>query len=302
MRRDPDPGVGVAVASAALLGESPFWHPGERVLYYCDIPGRRLQRFHPSSGALVHWEFDTEVASCAPRVDGRLLLAMRDGLFSFDTASGKRRVVAPPPYNPGNERFNDGKCDPQGRFWVGTIYEPRDMPAATLHCLTDMGLKLRADGVTVGNGLGWSPDGATLYWSDTKAHTIYAFDFDAATGEPSGRRVFARFPLRAEGQPLDSYGGRPDGAAVDSEGCYWVAMFEGQRVLRLSPRGEVLREVVLPVRCPTMPCFGGDDLRTLYITTAREKRPPAELAEQPLAGCVLQLRVDVPGLPVNFAA
>src|SRR5690606_31802212 len=115
-----------AVASASLLGESPFWHPREKALYYCDIPGRRLNRFDPASGELVHWEFDCEPGSCAPCLDGTLLLAMRDGLWRFDPATGARRELAPPPYDPDIERFNDGKCDPQGRFWVGTIYEPRD--------------------------------------------------------------------------------------------------------------------------------------------------------------------------------
>ena len=113
--------------------------------------------------------------------------------------------------------------------------------------------------------------------------------------------MFATFPSKQADQPLASYGGRPDGAAMDTEGCYWVAMFEGQRVLRLSPDGEVIRSVELPVRCPTMPCFGGADLKTLYVTTASQNRPAAELADQPLAGCVLALDVDVPGLPVNFA-
>jgi sugar lactone lactonase YvrE len=140
-----------------------------------------------------------------------------------------------------------------------------------------------------------------LYWSDTKAHAIYAFDFDVATGTLSRRRVFATFALKQAGQDLDAYGGRPDGAAVDAEGCYWVALFEGQRLLRLSPAGELLREVILPVRCPTMPCFGDADLRTLYVTTSRENRPAAELDAQPHAGCVLSLRVDVPGLPVHMA-
>ena len=144
-----------------------------------------------------------------------------------------------------------------------------------------------------------------MYWSDTSAHRIFAFDFDAAGGRLSRQRVFAEFPLKQPGQDLAlvlaHYGGRPDGAAVDAEGAYWVAMYEGQRLLRLAPDGSLLQEVLLPVRCPTMPCFGGPDLRTLFITTARDKRPPAELAAQPLAGCVLTLRVGVPGLPVNFA-
>lgn len=293
--------VRVAVASAALLGESPFWHPRERALYYCDIPDRKLQRFDPARGELLHWDFDTDLASCAPCLDGQLLLAMRDGLWRFDPATSVRKRIAEPPYDPAKERFNDGKCDPQGRFWVGTIYEPRDAAKATLHCWNGAKLVKRADNATVGNGLAWSPNGRTLYWSDTKAHTIYAFDFEPSSGELSGKRVFASFPVKQAGQSLDSYGGRPDGAAVDVEGCYWVAMFEGQRLLRLSPAGELLREVRLPVRCATMPCFGGADLRTIYITTSREKRPAAELMAQPMAGCVLALDVDVPGLPVNFA-
>jgi sugar lactone lactonase YvrE len=300
MQREADPAVRVAVAQASLLGESPLWHPREQVLYWCDLPGHRLNRFDPQRGELSHWRFETDVASIAPMLDGGMLLAMRDGLWRLDTASGERKRLAEPPYDPKQERFNDGKCDPQGRFWVGTIYEPRDAAKATLHCWTDGKLVQRAGGVTVANGLAWSPNGRTMYWSDTKAHTIYAFDFEPASGELSGQRVFARFPLKQDGQPLETYGGRPDGAAVDAEGCYWVAMFEGQRLLRLSPAGEIVREVVLPVRCATMPCFGGPDLKTLYITTSREKRPVAELALQPWAGGVLALDVDVPGLPASL--
>ena len=300
--RAADGEVRVAIASAALLGESPFWHPAEQALYYCDIPGHSLHRFDPASGELAHWDFDTEVASAAPLLGGQLLLAMRDGLWRFDPASGARRCLAEPPYDPAKERFNDGKCDPQGRFWVGTIYEPRDAALASLHRYTGGKLERQCGGITVSNGLAWSPNGRTMYWSDTKAHTIYAFDFDPLSGDISRQRVFASFPMKEAGQPLEAYGGRPDGAAVDAEGCYWVAMFEGQRILRLSPDGELLREVALPVRCATMPCFGGADLKTIYITTAREKRPRAELIEQPYAGCVLALDVDVPGLPANFAS
>ena len=297
---EPDPAVRVAVAHAALLGESPMWHPRERALYYCDIPGHRLHRFDPLTNALAHWDFDTDVASLAPLADGALLLAMRDGLWRFDVQTGERSRLVKPPYDPATERFNDGKCDPQGRFWVGTIYEPREPALAALYCWSDDVLMRRAEGATVANGLAWSPNGRTMYWSDTKAHTIYAFDVEPASGEISGRRVFARFDAKQAGQPIEAYGGRPDGAAVDAEGCYWVAMFEGQRLLRLSPDGELLREVRLPVRCVTMPCFGGDDLKTIYMTTARQNRPASELIEQPFAGCVLALDVDVPGLPVNF--
>lgn len=298
-----DPGVTPAHPHAALLGESPLWHPDEQALYYCDIPGHRLHRLDPATGRLDTWAFDTDVACCAPARSGGLVLGMRDGLWRFDPASGKRSLIEAPPYDPTVERYNDGKCDPAGRFWCGTIYEPRDPALAALYCLGPHGeVSRRAGGVTVSNGLAWSPDGRTMYWSDTKAHRIDAMDFDPATGELSRRRTFAQFTPRAEGQALDDYGGRPDGAAVDSQGNYWSAMFEGSRLLQLSPSGEVLREVRLPVRCATMPCFGGADLRTLYITTARDKRPADELAAQPWAGCVLQLRVEVPGLPAAFYA
>jgi sugar lactone lactonase YvrE len=276
-----------ATDTAALLGESPLWHPVDR-----------LHRLDPATARLDSWDFDTDVSACVPARRGGLVLTLRTGIVHFDPASGARTLLADAPYDPARERFNDGKCDPAGRLWVGTIYEPRDPALAALYCLDETGrLTRRADGITVSNGLAWSPDARTMYWSDTKAHTIYAFDYDPARGDLGERRVFARFERRAEGQPLDTYGGRPDGAAMDAEGCYWVAMFEGARVLRLSPRGEVLHELRLPVRCPTMPCFGGPDLRTLYITTSREKRPAEELAAQPWAGQVLQVRVDVPGLP-----
>lgn len=284
----------------SLLGESPCWHPAEQVLYWVDIPGRQLNRYNPASGTHRRWPFETEPASLAPLQSGGLVLAMRDGLWHFDTDSGQRRRLADAPYDPKRQRFNDGKADPQGRFWVGTLDDARQ-PDAALFCYADRELKRVAAGITVSNGLAWSPDGATMHWSDTKAHQIFAFDFDAEQGSLSRRRVFAQFAPRAAGQSLDDYGGRPDGAAMDSQGAYWVAMFEGSRLLRLGADGNVLAELKLPVRCATMPCFGGHDLRTLYITTARENRPPEELAQQPLAGCVLQLRVDVPGLPANFA-
>jgi len=283
----------------SLLGESPFWHPEEQALYWCDIPGHRLNRYEPARNEHRHWDFDTDVASAAPLLGGGLLLALRSGLWHFDPRNGERERVAEPPYDPASQRFNDGKADPQGRFWVGALHDQREFQAA-LWRYSGGELSAKVDGVAVSNGLAWSPDGRTMYWSDTKRHNVYAFDFDA-DGELSNRREFACFPQRKPEEPLSAYGGRPDGAAVDAEGAYWVAMFEGARLLRLSPSGELLQEVRLPVQCATMPCFGGPDMKTMFITTAREKRPADELARTPWAGCVLQMRVDVPGLPTHFA-
>lgn len=292
-------GIVALDAPPSVLGESPLWHPTEQALYWCDIPGRVLNRFDPSTSSHDQWGFTTEPASIAPMRDGGLLIAMRDGLWRFDTATGQRSPLAAPPYDTALERFNDGKCDPRGRFWVGTIYEPRDPPLAAFYRYAAGHLDRMVGDITVGNGLAWSPDARTMYCSDTKAHTIYAFDFDAETGNIGSRRVFARFPVKQAEQDLSTYGGRPDGAAVDAQGNYWSALFEGQRLVRLSPAGEITREIRLPVRCATMPCFGGPDMKTLYITTSREKRSAAELDAQPLAGRVLTLRVDIPGLPAN---
>ncbi len=284
----------------AKLGESPFWHPDEAALYWCDVPGRRLHRHHPGSGAQADWPLDAEPGSMAPLPGGDVLLACRDGLFRFAPASGARTRLAPPPYDPARQRFNDGKADPQGRFWVSTIDDARQ-PHSALYRHAAGRTDLVVGGITTGNGLAFSPDGRTMYWSDTAAHCIWAFDFDGSDGTLSRRRVFAQFaPKPADGEAA-GYGGRPDGAAVDAEGAYWCAMYEGGRLLRFAPDGRLLAEVPVPARCPTMPCFGGPDLRTLYVTTASDKRPADELAALPLSGRVLSLRVDVPGLPVHFA-
>jgi sugar lactone lactonase YvrE len=275
-----------------------MWHPTEQVLYYCDIPGRLLLRFDPRSGRRQAWDFDCEPSAVAPLADGRLLLALRSGIWRFDPATAARECLADAPYDVSHQRFNDGKCDARGRFWVGTICTPREPALGTMQCFAGGKLAQRFAEVSTSNGLAWSPDGRTMYWADTHCGEVCAFDFDPDSGELSRRRIFHRFGVDAA---ADGYVGKPDGAAVDREGCYWVAMYDGQRLLRLSPDGKILRQVMLPVRCPTMPAFGGHALTTLYVTTARENRPAAELAAQPLAGCVLALDVDVPGLPVNFA-
>lgn len=285
----------------ARLGESPLWHPVAQCLYWLDIPGRQLHRWQPAAGRHDHWPLPSETGCCAALLGGGLLLAARDGLFSFDTRTGARQRLAAPPYDPAAQRFNDGKADAQGRFWVGTLDDARQPKAALYRWQHGQrSVQRMAEGITNSNGLAFSPDGRTLYWADTSAHAIAALDLAPADGSLSRRRLFHQFAPRQPGADPSAYGGRPDGAAVDAEGRYWVALFEGQRLACLSPEGELLAELPLPVRCPTMPCFGGPDLRTLYITTAREHRPADELAAQPLAGAVLQVRVAVPGLPAHL--
>ncbi|RYF39468.1 MAG: SMP-30/gluconolactonase/LRE family protein [Comamonadaceae bacterium] len=301
----------VVSSAPCEVGESPFWHPHEQMLYWVDIPARTIHRANVFMGSVESWAMTAphalEPGCIAPAAGGGLVIALRDGVYRASRWGGALAPLAAAGHDPATTRFNDGKCDPRGRFWASTIYEPRDVRAAALFCLQGGALVRRAGEATVGNGLAWSPDSRTLYWSDTTAHVIRAWDWDADGNVLSRPRVFVQFPLKPAGwlpgmagQP--AYGGRPDGAAVDSEGNYWVAMFEGARVLKLSPAGELLAEIATPMMCPTMVCFGGDDLQTLYLTSASHGRPAAELQAMPLSGAVLSLRVDVPGLPVNFFA
>jgi sugar lactone lactonase YvrE len=283
-----------ASLTPALLGESPFWHPLEQCLYYVDIPGKALFRLDNGADTPTRWPLNDEPGCVVPLPDGRLLIPQRNGLWRFDPATGAYEKLLDPPYDASKRRFNDGKADAKGRLWVGTIDDARQ-PESALYCLRDGAFEQVQDGITVSNGLAWSPDGRTMYWADTKAHEIYRLNFDAETGTVGPREVFASFEKRAPDQSLESYGGRPDGAAVDSEGNYWVAMFEGGRIVKLAPDGTQLDEIALPVRCPTMVAFGGPDLRTLYVTSAG-KRPQAELDQYPLSGTVLALRVPVAGL------
>ncbi len=298
------------VGQADLLGESPFWHPREGALYWVDIADRQLRRLQPG-GVTETWPMPSEPGCIAPAASGGLLIALRDGIYRARAWGGALGLVVRADYDVGTTRFNDGKADPLGRFWAGTMYEPRDARQAELYCIDlrpDNGnngkpvVQRKAGDAVIANGLAWSPDATTMYWADTTHHVIHAWDWDARANELTRPRVFQQFADKPAGwQPgQPGYAGRPDGAAVDTEGNYWTAMFEGQRLIKLSPSGALLAEVPLPVRCPTMPCFGGPDLKTLYLTSASYKRSEAELRELPLSGRVIAARVDVPGLPVNF--
>jgi sugar lactone lactonase YvrE len=303
----------VAVPQPDLLGESPFWHPHEQMLYWVDIPGMRLRRCDTIGAAVESWAMPSEPGCIAPAAKGGLVIALRDGIYRAPAWGAPLVLVVRFNHDPRTTRFNDGKADPAGRMWAGTMYEPRDARKAELYsidCRPDNGsggkplVQLKALNATTANGLAWSPDQKRVYWTDTPSHAIQCWDWDAASNAMRHHRVFHRFPPKPAGwQPgQPGYGGRPDGAAVDAEGNYWCAMYEGGRLLQLSPAGELLQEIAVPAMCPTMPCFGGEDLKTLYVTTARDKRPAQELAQLPDSGCVFSTRVDVPGLAVNFFA
>ena len=300
------------------LGESPFWHPHEQMLYWVDIQGQHIHRCNVFMGSVESWAMPMEPGCIAPAQSGGLVVALRDGIYRAATWGGELVKLAGAQHDTATFRFNDGKADPLGRFWAGTIFEPRTGAHAQLFSFSGGALHVKASGATVANGLAWSPDAKTVYWADTLTHAVRAWDWEASSNAMTGERVFKQWPVKPagwqfgmfdlenySGRPagaasLKPYGGRPDGAAVDIEGNYYVAMFEGARICKLSPQGLELASIAVPALCPTMPCFGGDDLKTLYVTTASYNRPPAELHAYPRSGCVFSTRVEVPGLPVNF--
>jgi len=285
-------GVEVVWDEPMQVGEGPLWEPREGALYWVDIDGFAVHRLDTVSGHHTAWTMATEPSALARHANGGIVVATRAGFVHLDPATDTITDIAPSPFDQAKARFNDGKADAAGRFWVGTIYEPRDQPAAEMYVLEKGTVRLAwSGGMTNSNGLGFSPDNRTMYHADTTSHTVRRFDFDPATGSATNLRELAQFSM----DKANNYGGRPDGAAVDSEGNYWVAMFEGGRIVKLSPSGEQLDEIALPVRCPTMVAFGGPDLRTLYVTSAG-KRPQAELDQFPLSGKVLAIRVPVAGL------
>jgi len=293
---------------ACQLGESPFWHPQEQSLYWVDISGKQLLRMQ--AGALQTWNMPSEPGCIAPARSGGLVIALRHGIFRALQWGGALTRIATLPYDTGTVRANDGKCDALGRFWVGTVDETKTQHAAALYTVDarEAGaaphITQELGGALTGNGMGFSPDNTVAYWADTPQHRVYAWDFDLQSNTLRAHREFAQFePKPAGWQFSDSnYGGRPDGAAVDVKGNYWVAMYEGARLCQFAPDGRMLAQYAAPSQCPTMPCFGGADLQTLYLTTVRHGRSDAELARYPDSGCVFAMRAPLPGLPVNLFA
>lgn len=288
------------------LGESPFWHPMEHTLYWVDIAQRQVLRSNASMGAVQVWDLPSEPGCIAPATRAGLVLALRDGIYRALEWGGALRRIAELPYDPATVRANDGRCDTLGRFWVGTVDETKTDSLAGLYCVdARQGTAVvtqQADGALTGNGLAWSPDGRTLYWSDTPRHVTHAWDYSEQGPQLANRRVFRQYAPKPHGWVFSDarYQGRPDGAAVDRQGNYYVAMYEGGCLCKLAPDGRLLAEIPTPMQCPTMPCLGGEDGRTLYVTSARKGRSELELEQFPMSGAVFQTRVDVGGKSVAF--
>lgn len=275
--------------AGALLGESPRWSAAEDRLYWVDIDAHRIHRTDPATGTDEVMQLDQPVGCVAPRARGGLIAALKDGCALIDAWGAPPRPFGPATLaGKPEQRFNDGCVDATGRLWVGSLTSDKANPAATLYRLDpDGALTEIFGGLTTSNGAAFSPDGRRFYHADTPTHRIDAYPVDPATGALGEGRVFHQFEMG---------NGRPDGAAVDAEGCYWSALWDGWRVVRLSPVGELLQTVELPVQRPTMIGFGGADMQTAFVTSAGKNLTDAERADQPHAGGVFTFRVDVPGL------
>ncbi len=270
-----------------VLGEGPVWDVQEQLLYWVDIRKPAVRRYCRSNRIVTTWAMPEMVGSLAVRNQGGLLLALKSALAFFDPQSGTiERVAFPEAGRPG-QRFNDGKCDRQGRFWAGSMNDTARQPDGTLYRFDRSGCIAVESGITIPNSLCWSPDGRTMYFSDSWTRTIGAYDFDPATGQVANKRPFATTAAPAI----------PDGATIDAEGCLWCAEYDGWRITRFAPDGRRMRSIELPLQRPTSCMFGGPDLGTLFVTSATQKLSPEELARQPLAGALLAMDVGVRGLP-----
>ncbi|MCU7366199.1 SMP-30/gluconolactonase/LRE family protein [Pantoea stewartii] len=272
----------------AELAECPLWSVQEQVLWCVDILAPAIHRFDPASGELSTFPQAEEVGCIGLREQGGIIAALRSGVWLLDEQGKPQKKVADNPGIAGKSRFNDGRVDPWGNFWCGSLWEPQDKNGGLLCRVTpDLTLEVKARDIKISNGVAFSPDRQWMYHSDTPNEVLYRYPLDAQ-GEPGQREIFRRF---------DARGGLPDGAAVDSEGYYWSALFDGGRVVRIdSHDGEIVDEITLPVKWPTMVTFGGSDLKTLFITSSRENLSEEDLARYPQSGDIFAVDVDVAGM------
>ena len=280
----------VAFRAEAKLGEGPRWDAATRRLLWVDIEAGALHLFDPSRDDDRAIPLGNRVGAAAPTEAGGILVALADRLAVVDLDDESVRTLATIPHGDGL-RLNDGACDPAGRFWVGSMALDYATGAGALYRYSRAGgLERVLDAVTISNGLGWSPDGATMYYVDSMTYRIDRFDFDPSTGAVSDRRPFVAIERGA---------GIPDGLAVDHEGGVWVALWGRGALRRYSPGGELERALAVPTDNVTACCFGADDGRSLYVTTASVDLDADRRRRQPLAGSVFVTEVDVSGPPAQ---
>jgi sugar lactone lactonase YvrE len=278
-----------AINTSDQLGETPLWCDRTQKLWWLDIERPKLQSLDPLTDAYQAFPFDCVFAgSLALCATGGLLIALDNNLHRFTPETGELKLFAEVEPATPKTRLNDGRTDRQGRFWVGTVDNNFKEPLGSLYRIDPSGKVTRfMEGIICSNTLAFSPDGRTMYFSDTRGYVTWAFDLDIKNGDVSNRRIFADY--RADNS-------RPDGACVDAEGFLWNAIFGGHRIIRYAPDGRIDRVIELPVSNPTCLCFGGRDFATLYVTTATKMIAPDVLAKETHAGAVLALDVGIRGI------
>jgi sugar lactone lactonase YvrE len=292
MSNKPSRTASIAVPGPDELGEGPVWDDRNGELVWVDISSRLIHRWDPVTGATSSSSTEGDVGAVVLCEDGGMVIAVECELWRVDVAGGRTLLGGVEP-KPGL-RFNDCRADPRGRLWAGTLHRDRSFGHAALYRLDPGGeITLVLPDRTISNGIGWSPDGTTMYYIDSTTQRVVSFPYDLDTGDLGEQTTFA------EVEPSD---GLPDGLTVDADGGVWVCLFSGAKVRRYRSDGVLDEEIDLPLTNPTCPGFGGADLRTLYITTARHRLTAEQLAREPKAGAVLQLDVGVAGLaPHRFA-
>jgi D-xylonolactonase len=271
------------------LGEGPHWDAESGRLYWVDISGHAVHRWTPESDLHETHDAGTLVGFAVVDRDDRLVVGLRDGIYAMPFGGHDQSLIACPAM-PSDNRFNDGACDPCGRLWAGTMHvaASRDRtPSGSLYRLRPNGLEEVEGDLGIANGIGWSPSGGTMYFSDTHRGRIWSYDYDLGTGSASNRRPFADVPIDI---------GVPDGLTVDSTGRVYVAVWRGARVNVYAPDGALEEVIAMPVPHATSCCFGGADLRTLYISTSYEGLSPIQRREAPHAGLMFAMPRDAPGL------
>ncbi|MGB2646476.1 MAG: SMP-30/gluconolactonase/LRE family protein [Pseudolabrys sp.] len=276
-----------------VLGEVPLWHPTENALYWIDLFKPAIHRLQILDRRVKTWTPPEKLGSFALRAEGGLLIAGRSGLSLFDPSNGHLDKIIDPEADNTENILNDGRCDRRGRFWVGSMNKMLTHASGRLYRFEQQRLDVVAKGIWVPNSICWSPDDRRMYFADSHLRTIFAYEFDIDSGTIGGRQEFAC---------MESIPGVPDGSSVDSEGFLWNAVFDGGCLVRYAPDGRTDRVVPLPVSRPSACTFGGPDLATLYVTTARFRLPPEKLATEPYAGGLLAIDVGVKGLPEPFFA
>ncbi|MEH2242518.1 SMP-30/gluconolactonase/LRE family protein [Nostoc sp.] len=272
----------------ARLGEGPIWDSTQNLLYWVDVYNHRVHQFHPATGKNSFFDVGDVVGAIATAGADRLIMALRHHLAFLNTQTGVVTPILEIEADLLNNRFNDGKCDSQGRFWFGSMCSLEKPQASLYRYDNDGSLQVMETELTLSNGLGWSPDEKTFYLTDSPHKKIYVYDFNSVTGNISNRRIFV---------DLTNESFYPDGLTIDSEGHIWSAMWDGWCVIRFNAKGEEILRIKLPVQLPTSCTFGGEDLQTLYITTASVGLSQAEIEKSFYSGDLFALQTDVTGLP-----